>query len=141
MKFKTISSPTYLLEVAHFLASGIYPDLKNSKKMAAYLEAGGLGLPERDYYLKTTRNRKRHARNIRSTSPICSSLLASLRQKQNLTAVTVLALETQTGEKNAQQRRPEKSQPEKYNPRTVCRTIKNGSFGRLEKIFFRFKSK
>ena len=35
-----------------FFGLGIYPDLKNSKRMAAYLEAGGLGLPERDYYLK-----------------------------------------------------------------------------------------
>ena len=35
-----------------FFGLGILPDLKNSKKMAAYLGSGGIGLPERDYYLK-----------------------------------------------------------------------------------------
>jgi putative endopeptidase len=36
-----------------FFGLGILPDLKNSKKMAAYLGSGGIGLPERDYYVKT----------------------------------------------------------------------------------------
>jgi len=30
----------------------IYPDLKNSSRVMAYITAGGIGLPERDYYLK-----------------------------------------------------------------------------------------
>jgi putative endopeptidase len=34
-----------------FFGLSVIPDLKNSKKMAAYIESGGLGLPERDYYL------------------------------------------------------------------------------------------
>ena len=34
-----------------FFGISIIPDLKNSKRMAAYLDAGGIGLPERDYYL------------------------------------------------------------------------------------------
>ena len=36
-----------------FFSFQVFPDLKNSKKMAAYLGSGGIGLPERDYYLKT----------------------------------------------------------------------------------------
>ncbi len=36
-----------------FFGFQVFPDLKNSKKMAAYLGSGGIGLPERDYYVKT----------------------------------------------------------------------------------------
>ena len=36
-----------------FYGLSVYPDLKNSKQMAAYVWAGSLGLPERDYYLNT----------------------------------------------------------------------------------------
>ena len=36
-----------------FFGFQVFPDLKNSKKMAAYLGSGGIGLPERDYYIKT----------------------------------------------------------------------------------------
>jgi len=36
-----------------FFNLGVYPDLKNSDRMTAYLTSGGIGLPERDYYLKT----------------------------------------------------------------------------------------
>ena len=48
---------TYLVEQeleggGAFFSFQVFPDLKNSKKMAAYLTSGGIGLPERDYYLK-----------------------------------------------------------------------------------------
>ncbi|MDN5199833.1 M13 family metallopeptidase [Fulvivirgaceae bacterium BMA10] len=36
-----------------FFSFFILADLKNSKKMAAYLGQGGMGLPDRDYYTKT----------------------------------------------------------------------------------------
>ncbi len=35
-----------------FFGLAIYSDLKNAERVAAYLQSGGLGLPERDYYLK-----------------------------------------------------------------------------------------
>ncbi len=35
-----------------FFGFAIFPDLKNSKEMSAYLFQGGLGLPDRDYYTK-----------------------------------------------------------------------------------------
>lgn len=34
-----------------FFDFGIFPDLKNSKVMATYISQGGLGLPDRDYYI------------------------------------------------------------------------------------------
>jgi Predicted metalloendopeptidase len=36
-----------------FFNLGIFPDLKKSDRMAVYVTSGGIGLPERDYYLKT----------------------------------------------------------------------------------------
>ena len=36
-----------------FFGFGIIPDLKKSDEMGAYLFSGGLGLPERDYYVKS----------------------------------------------------------------------------------------
>lgn len=36
-----------------FFNVGVMADLKNSNEMAAYITSGGIGLPERDYYLKT----------------------------------------------------------------------------------------
>lgn len=36
-----------------FVQFSVHPDLGNSKKYAAYLEPGSLGLPERDFYLET----------------------------------------------------------------------------------------
>jgi len=35
-----------------FFSFRVFPDSKNSQKMAVYLGSGGIGLPERDYYLK-----------------------------------------------------------------------------------------
>ena len=35
-----------------FFTFRVSPDTKNSQKMAVYLGSGGIGLPERDYYLK-----------------------------------------------------------------------------------------
>ena len=36
-----------------FFNMAVFPDLKKSNQMAAYVTSGGIGLPERDYYLKT----------------------------------------------------------------------------------------
>ena len=41
-----------------FFNVGVSPDLKNSNEVVAYLTVGGIGLPERDYYLKTDEKSK-----------------------------------------------------------------------------------
>ncbi len=38
--------------LASFIQFSVHPDLGNSHRYAAYLEAGSLGLPERDFYLE-----------------------------------------------------------------------------------------
>jgi putative endopeptidase len=35
-----------------FFNLGVFPDLKNSNRILIYVTSGGIGLPERDYYLK-----------------------------------------------------------------------------------------
>lgn len=41
-----------------FFNLAIFPDRKNSDRVMAYIAAGGIGLPERDYYLKTDEKSK-----------------------------------------------------------------------------------
>lgn len=41
-----------------FFNLAIFPDLKKSDRVTAYIAAGGIGLPERDYYLKTDEKSK-----------------------------------------------------------------------------------
>lgn len=41
-----------------FFNLAVFPDLKKSDRIAAYITAGGIGLPERDYYLKTDEKSK-----------------------------------------------------------------------------------
>jgi putative endopeptidase len=39
-------------DVGGLMQLGVHPDLGNSQVYSAYLEPGGLGLPEREYYLE-----------------------------------------------------------------------------------------
>ena len=51
---------------------GVGQDEKQSDRYAVHLQQGGLGLPERDYYLGTTEDSQRHSRrNIASTWRRC----------------------------------------------------------------------
>ena len=53
-------------------AFGSSQDPHNPQSVIADAAASGIGLPERDYYFKDDRNRKKPARNISSTSQQCS---------------------------------------------------------------------
>ncbi len=103
--------------------------------MAAYLEAGGLGLPERDYYLKDDEKSKETREKYKDYIANLFKLAGEAEAKAKSNAVTVLALETQLAKKmlSKEDRRNPNLQ---YNPRTVTGAVKNGSLGRLEKIFF-----
>ncbi len=66
-------------EVAHLQSTGVgvlfgfgaQPDPKDSNRTIASFNTGGLSLPDRDYYLKTTRSPSRFASIICSTSRTC----------------------------------------------------------------------
>lgn len=94
-------------DIQHYLASNmltgggaffgisVIPDLKNSKRMAAYLDAGGIGLPERDYYLKTDEKSKETREKYKAYLSTLFTLGGESEGKALKDAETILALETQ----------------------------------------------
>ncbi len=57
-------------------------DLHNPKQMIAHVTASGLGLPDRDYYLKTEKRFQKPATNTKSTSRTCSNWPARSRRNR-----------------------------------------------------------
>lgn len=102
-----------------FFAFGIEPDLKNSKKMAAYVESGGLGLPERDYYLnqdvKSKETRDRYKVYIANLFKLAGEEDA----KATSSAAKVLEIETQLAKKMLS-KEDRRNPPKLYNPRTIA---------------------
>ena len=61
-----------LINVNAFFSFGEQQDFKDARKQIAVVDQGGLGLPERDYYLRTGACRRENpASNTCSTSPTC----------------------------------------------------------------------
>lgn len=77
-----------------FFNIAVYPDLKKSNKMAAYITSGGIGLPERDYYLKTDAKskeiRQKYTEYLTSLFVLSGVEAADAREQ----AQTVLKIET-----------------------------------------------
>lgn len=101
-----------------FFGFGAQPDLKNSKKMAAYLGSGGLGLPERDYYLKDDEKSKETREKYKVFIANLFKHAGTEGAKATSNAAKVLALETQLAKKmlsKEDRRNPSKQ----YNPKTI----------------------
>ena len=102
----TASAPASLFD----FSSG--QDFKDSTKVIAQFDQGGLGLPERDYYLKDDAEVGRDC--ARSTSPTCrrcSSSRATRRTRRRRTRDVVMRLETALAKgslDNVSRRDPEK---------------------------------
>jgi len=100
-----------------FFGFSVFPDLKNSKKMAGYVESGGIGLPERDYYL----NDDAKSKETREKYKAYLANLFKLSGEANATAkgTTVLKLETQLAAKmlSKEDRRNPTLQ---YNPKSIA---------------------
>jgi putative endopeptidase len=102
-----------------FFAFSVFPDLKNSKKMAAYLESDGLGLPERDYYLKDDEKSKETREKYKAHIGNLFKLAGEDEAKAVANATKVLALETQLAKKMLS--KEDKRNPTlQYNPKTVA---------------------
>lgn len=106
-----------------FFGISIIPDLKNSKKMAVYLDAGGIGLPERDYYLNKDEKSKETREKYKTYLRTLFELTGESQQKATADAATVLALETQLASSmlSKEDRRDPSLQ---YNPRTLAELSK-----------------
>jgi putative endopeptidase len=123
-----------------FFGFGVMPDFKNSKKMAAYVASGGIGLPERDYYLKedakSKETRERYTRFI-------ANLLkhAGVEEtKATSDAAKVLNIETQLAKKmlsKEDRRNPVKQ----YNPKTIAELGKLAPTINWNKYFAKLKVK
>jgi putative endopeptidase len=106
-----------------FFGFSIFPDLKNSKKMAAYIAAGGLGLPERDYYLNTDEKSKETREKYMNHIANLLKLSGETEVQANDGARTILALETQLA--HVMLSKEERRDPAKqYNPKTIAELSK-----------------
>ena len=75
-----------LIGVTAFMNFGEQQDFKDARKQIAFVDQGGLGLPERDYYFRTGGCRcERPAPSMCSISPTCSSSRASRKRKRSVT--------------------------------------------------------
>jgi putative endopeptidase len=77
-----------------FFGFAAEPDLKNSQKMAAYLVSGGIGLPERDYYLKTDAKSKEIREKYKQHVTAMLTLAGTDPAKAAKAADKVVAIET-----------------------------------------------
>jgi putative endopeptidase len=93
-------------------------DAKNSKMNIAQLNQSGLGLPDRDYYLKDDDNTKKIRENYVNLIKECFMLVGDNSSKAENSASIILALETRLAQ--ASMSRVEQRDPQKvYHKMTV----------------------
>jgi putative endopeptidase len=83
-----------LTESSAFFGVFILSDLKNSEKLVPYVTAGGLGLPERDYYIKTDVNSKETREKYLAHVTGLFVLMGTAPAEAKKNAEIVLAIET-----------------------------------------------
>jgi putative endopeptidase len=106
-----------------FFGLMVMSDLKNSSKLAVYINSGGLGLPERDYYLKTDDKSKEIREKYKAHLANLFKLSGDSEEKANADASKVLALETQLA--GSMLSKEESRNPEiQYNPKTFAELSK-----------------
>jgi putative endopeptidase len=101
-----------------FFGIGVLPDLKNTKKMSAYIGSGGIGLPERDYYLKPDPKSKETRDKYKEYVIQMLTLAGSDEEKSKKDAEKIIFIETQLAKATLtkeEQRNPAKL----YNPKSL----------------------
>ncbi len=94
--------PDLIPELAHLHSQGVavafrfgpHPDLKDSRRMIGALSQGGLGLPDRDYYLKSDPKTEAIRTAYRAHIEKMLTLLGETSQQAADQARTILDLET-----------------------------------------------
>lgn len=102
-----------------FFGLFVMSDLKNSNEVALYLTAGGIGLPERDYYTKTD-DKSRETREKYVEHIAAMFRLAGIKPGQERKAAeSILKLETTLA--NGMLTKEERRNPEnRYNKRAIA---------------------
>ena len=86
-------------------------DFADATKVIAGIDQGGLGLPDRDYYLEGRRQVEGAAPGVRrATSPRCSSRPATSPTRPSRRPPTIIALETEIAKVSKDQRRAPRSE-------------------------------
>lgn len=77
-----------------FFGLSIFSDLKNAERAAVYLQSGGLGLPERDYYLRTDEKSRETLTRYRSHITDMLILSGENPKRASVAADHILDIET-----------------------------------------------
>lgn len=109
----------HLLGVGALFNFGSTPDLKNSSQVIAGADQGGLGLPDRDYYLKTDEKSKQLRDEYVAHVAKMLALLGDSSAQSVAEAKTVMGIETTLAQ--ASMSRVERRDPDKtYHKMTVA---------------------
>jgi putative endopeptidase len=106
-----------------FFGIGVLSDLKNSKKIAVYLNSGGIGLPERDYYVNNDEKSKETREKYKIHLTNLFKLSGVPEDKAAADAAKVLALETQLA-KSMLTKEQSRNPTIQYNPKTLAELSK-----------------
>lgn len=112
----------YLVEMTPFGGGGfftlqVFQDLANSKINTAYLMATPLGLPNRDYYIESTKNAKEVREKYKKYLVKMLQFINYDKQQSQIKATQIIRIETLLAKEQlskADSRNPQKF----YNPRT-----------------------
>jgi len=106
-----------------FFGIQIIADLRDSKKMAVYIGGGGIGLPDRDYYLKTDEKSKETREKYKAHLENLFKLSGESGDKAAANATKVMTIETQLASSmlTKEQSRDLELQ---YNPKTLAELSK-----------------
>ena len=107
-----------LREGSVFFDIGVMPDLKNSNKMAAYITSGGIGLPERDYYLKVDDKSKEVRQKYLEHVANLFALAGASESEAKKNAEVVLGIETRLA-KNMLSKEDSRNPYNLYYPKRV----------------------
>jgi putative endopeptidase len=103
-----------------FFGPAVFDDAKNPEKYALYLSQGGIGLPDREYYL----SEKFNAQKERYQKYVAEMLTLAGWEEPEKSAAAIVAMETQLAEAHwtrAESRNRDKT----YNPMTIAELEKN----------------
>ncbi|MDU8886734.1 M13 family metallopeptidase [Yeosuana sp. MJ-SS3] len=113
----------YLIEMepkggAGFFDFSVGPDTKNSDINAAFLGASGLGLPDRDYYVKNDEDSKEKREKYVGHITRMLQFLGESETSANAQANQILAFETQLAEPQMD-KVDRRDARKRYNPRSI----------------------
>jgi putative endopeptidase len=102
-----------------FFGLEVLPDLKNTNKMSAYLWSAGIGLPERDYYLKPDPKSKEIRDKYKEHIIKMLAVTGIAEVKAKTDAEKIMLIETQLAK--ATLTKEEQRDPVKlYNPKSIA---------------------